>query len=96
MSSYMHTYSGVAMVTLTPLPFESEEVSFPLQSLRGDQSLDLGGLVPLGLPLLQGEGPSDHVLPHIILLAQVVHLTDPAHTLRAKSAWNGSVSETWG
>ena len=65
---------------LTPLPFKCEQMSFPLQSNRGNQSLDLGSLVPLLLPLLQWQGSLDDVLPDIILLAEVVEFPDPAHS----------------
>lgn len=43
-------------------------MALPLQANWSDQTLDFGGLVALGFPLLLREGSTDDVLTDVILL----------------------------
>lgn len=65
-----------------------------LQHHRGDQTLDLGCLGLGFLALLASEGALDHILAHIILLAQVEQLADLGGTLGAQAAGHGAVSQS--
>ena len=66
----------------------------PLEHSWGHKTLDLGGLEPLlGLALLQGQGPLDHVLAHVIVLSQVEQLTDLGGTLGSEPAGDGVVGQ---
>jgi len=42
---------------------------------------------------LFGDGPADHVLPHVVLLGQVEQLADLAGSLGAQAAGDGAVGE---
>lgn len=64
-----------------------------LQHHGGDEALDLGCLGLGFLPLLAGEGALDHVLTHIVLLAQVEQLADLGGTLGAQAAGHGAVGQ---
>lgn len=78
---------------LTPLPLEGQYVSLALQPLRSDESLDLRCLGARLLAFLAGDGPPDDVLPHVILLAQVVELPDLSDPLWAEPTRNRVVRE---
>ena len=47
-------------------------MALALESDWGDESLDLGGLVSLGFPLLEGEWPPNYVLSNVIFLCVCV------------------------
>ena len=68
-------------------------MSLPLKHNRGNQPLDLGGLVFLLLAILEGQRPLDHVLTDVVILAQVEQLPDLRCTLGSKSPRDGVVSE---
>ena len=65
--------------------------SLSLQSLRGNQSLDLRGLGESLTVLLNGS--SHNVVSHVVLLGQTEKLSDVVGTLRAQSLWGGDVSQ---
>ena len=69
-------------------------MSLPLKHDWGDQPLDLRGLILLLLAILKGQGPLDHILADIIILAQVEKLPDLAGTLGSKSPGDGVVGES--
>ena len=68
-------------------------MSLALEPLRCDEALDLGRLIALLLPLLNGKRPPNHILSHIVLLAQVVELADLSHPLGTQATRNGAVGE---
>lgn len=68
------------------LPLAPQTPPPHLQHNRGDEALDLGCLCLGFLALLACQGTLDHVLAHIILLAQVEQLADLGGTLRTQAA----------
>jgi hypothetical protein len=72
-------------------------VTATLEADRSNKSLDFGGLgVRLGILLLGARNLSpDHILPHIILLRQVVQLPDLGRPLWAKPLGKWVVGEAW-
>ena len=94
MKPYLGKLSSCQPVLLSPPPLEGEPVSLPLKHDWGDQPLDLRGLILLLLAILKGQGPLDHILADIIILAQVEKLPDLAGTLGSKSPGDGVVGES--
>lgn len=85
--------SGLA-VLLGPPALQSHAVTLPLQHGRGDQPLDLGGLVPLLLALLEGQRPLDDILTHVILLGEVKQLPDLGSPLGTEPPRDGVVGKS--
>ena len=94
MKPHLGKLSSCQPVLLSPPPLEGKPVSLPLKHDWGDQPLDLGGLILLLLAILKGQGPLDHVLADIIILAQVKQLPDLAGTLGSKSPGDGVIGES--
>lgn len=94
MDSHLGKLSSSQPVLLSPPPLKGEPVSLPLKHHWGYQPLDLGGLILLLLAILKGQGPLDHVLADIVILAQVEELPDLAGTLGSKSPGDGVVGES--
>ena len=93
-NQYLSEFGSSKPVLLSPPPLECEPVSLPLKHDWGDQPLDLGSLILLLLAILKGQGPLDHVLADIIILAQVKQLPDLAGTLGSKSPGDGVIGES--
>jgi len=75
---------------------EGNAMSLVLQSLRGDQSLDLGGFgVWLSAFLLGDDFTSDDEFADIILLAQTEESSDLGGTLGTEAFGDDHISETW-
>lgn len=74
---------------------ESHLLALALQTLRGDQALDLGRLRVFLLALLgRGHGAADDELPHVILLVQTEKIANPSSTLGAKPLGVDDVRQT--
>ena len=94
MRPHLGKLSSCQPILLSPPPLEGEPVSLPLKHDWGDQPLDLGGLILLLLAILEGQGPLDHILADIVILAQVEKFPDLAGTLGSKSPGDGVVGES--
>lgn len=94
MNPHLGKLSSSQPVLLSPPPLEGEPVSLPLKHDWSDQPLDLGGLILLLLAILKGQGPLDHVLADIVILAQVEQFPDLAGALGSKSPGDGVVGES--
>ena len=68
-------------------------MTLPLQHDGGHKSLDLGSLELGLLAFLDGQGTLDHVLAHVVILAEVEQLADLGGSLGSQSTGNGVVSE---
>ena len=68
-------------------------MTLPLQHDGGHQPLDLGGLEPLFLALLQRERSPNDVLAHVVVLGQVEKLPDLAGSLGPESPGDGVVGQ---
>lgn len=87
---------GGLLLTLLGAPLlESYTATLVLQHGRRDEALDLGRFGALLLALLLGQWAAHDVLPHIILLGQVVQLADLASPLGPETAWKCRVSQAW-
>ena len=84
---------GGLTVLLSASSLERDAVTLALQNDRGDEALDLGGLVLLLLALLDRQGSLDDVLADIVLLAQVEELLDLGSPLGTETAGDGVVGE---
>ena len=84
---------GGLTVLLGASSLERDAVTLALQNDRGDEALDLGGLVLLLLALLDRQGSLDDVLADIVLLAQVEELLDLGSPLGTETAGDGVVGE---
>jgi len=69
-------FGGGLTVLLGSSSLERDAVTLALKNDRGDQALDLGGLVLGLLALLDRQGALDDVLANVVLLAQVKQLPD--------------------
>jgi hypothetical protein len=83
-------------LVLDPAFLKRTQVATALKTLRGDQSLNLGSLgVRLRVLLLRALDLSpDHVLPHIILLAQVEEPPDLRRPLGTQSLGKDGVGQS--
>ena len=84
-------YHGAIMPPPPPPPIISH-----LQPDGGDEPLDLGrleALLGVLLALLGGEGPLQHVLAHVVLLAEVEELADLVGPLGSEPARDGDVRQ---
>ena len=84
---------GGLTVLLGASSLERDAMTLALQNDRGDEALDLGGLVLLLLALLDRQGSLDDVLADIVLLAQVEELLDLGSPLGTETAGDGVVGE---
>ena len=84
--------SSSLSLSLGVLDLQSSLLSLSLQSLRGDQSLDLWSL-GVGLVTL-GDLSSDDEVTDVVLLGQTEELSDVVGSLWTQSLWNGVVGDT--
>lgn len=68
-------------------------MTLALETLGGNQALDLGGLGVFGLALL-GDGTADDELADVVLLVETEETADLGGTLGAESLGDDSVGET--
>ena len=92
-STDLGVLSSSQPVLLSPPPLEGEPVTLPLQHDGSHQPLDLGGLEPLFLALLQRERSPNDVLAHVVVLGQVEKLPDLAGSLGPESPGDGVVGQ---
>jgi len=81
------------LVRLVSLTTNSDQVALALQALRGNQSLDLGGL-EVRLLLALNDLSSDDELLHIIISLQVEELANARRTLGTEAARLDGVGQT--
>lgn len=84
--------SSSISLLLSVVDLLSLQSSLSLQSLRGDQSLDLWSL-RVGLTVLL-DSSSDNVVSNVVLLGQTEELSDVVSSLRAQSLWGGDIGQT--
>lgn len=87
-------FVGGVSLALSVLDLLGLQGSLSLQSLRGDQSLDLGSL-GVGAAVLAGDFTSDDELSHVIFLGQTEELSDVVGSLGAQSLGDGGVGQTF-
>jgi len=90
-----HLLVGGGLLTSldTALQLVRNATTLSLQSDWRDQALDLWCLRSRLLSFLGGQSSTDHILPHIILLAQIEKSADLGGTLWSKATWNNLVGE---
>jgi len=75
---------------------ECDTVALVLETLRSDQTLDLGGLGVWLLALtLWLNLTTDNELANIIILAEAEELSDLCSTLGTKTLWCNGICDTW-
>lgn len=79
--------------SLRAAALDGDPVTLALETLGGNQTLDLGGLGVLGLALL-GDGTADDELADVVLLVETEETADLGGTLGAESLGDDSVGET--
>jgi len=81
---------------LSVSPLQGNAVSLVLHALRGNESLDLGGLCVWPCALLLGDDlTSDDELANIVLLGQAKESSNLGGTLRAKSLGVDDIGQAW-
>ena len=85
--------SGGLTVLLGASSLERDAMTLALQNDRGDEALDLRGLVLGLLAFLDRQGSLDDVLADIVLLAQVEEPPDLGSPLGSETAGDGVVGE---
>ena len=78
---------------LTFLLLQGFQMALSLESAWSNKALDFWGLVTLGLPLFQGEGPLEDVLTNIVIFVEGIELPDLSHSLWPQSSRDGFVSK---
>jgi len=76
LSQDLGVFSSGLAVLLGTSSLEGNTMTLALENDRGDEALDLGGLVLGLLALLDGQGALDDILADVVLLAQVEELPD--------------------
>jgi len=87
-------FGGLGLLLDLARLLDGEQMTLTLQTLRGDETLDLGclGLLLLALFALLGlEWPTNDIFAHIVLFAQVEQLANLVSTLRSTHAWYNTV-----
>lgn len=92
LSQQLSVLSSSVSLLLSVVDLLGLQSSLSLQSLRGDQSLDLWGLGE-GLAVLL-DSSSDNVVSDVVLLSQTKELSDVVGSLWTQSLWGGDVSQT--
>jgi hypothetical protein len=88
-------FGFLLLLMFDPASLERAQVAATLETLRGDEPLDLGSLgVRLRVLLLRAlDLPPDHVLPNIIILAQVEEPPDLCRPLGTQSLGQNGVGQ---